>query len=133
MTPPEHIQFLNPPTLAATPGYSQVVMVAGGRTIYLAGQVALDSSRNLVGVGDFRAQAQQVFENIKAALAAAGADFSHVVKWNFYLLNRANLPVLREVRDLYVQTPPASTAVIVSGLAQEEFLLEIEAVASLPA
>jgi enamine deaminase RidA (YjgF/YER057c/UK114 family) len=112
-----------------------VVQVTGGRTIYLAGQVALDASRNLVGRGDFRAQTQQVLENIKTALAAVGADFSHVVKLNYYLLDRSHVLTLREVRDLYVNTeaPPASTLVIVQGLFQEDFLLEIEAVASLPA
>jgi enamine deaminase RidA (YjgF/YER057c/UK114 family) len=135
VTPPKHIQFLSPSTLAPTPGYSQVVKITGGQTIYLAGQVALDVSRNLVGRGDFRAQAQQVFENIKTALAAVGADFSHVVKLNFYVLDRSDLPVLREVRDLYVNTqaPPASTAVEVRSLFQEDFLLEVEAIASLPA
>ncbi len=134
MTHPEHIQFLNPSMLAAPPGYSHVVKVTGGQTIYLAGQVALDASRNLVGRGDFRAQAEQVFENIKAALAAVGADFSHVVKLNYYVLDRSHAPILREVRDRYVntQTPPASTLVEVRSLAQEEFLLEIEAIASLP-
>lgn len=103
--------------------------------IFLAGQIALDASGNLVGRGDFRAQAQQVFENIKTALATVGADFSHVVKLNIYMVDRSQLPLLREVRDLYVntQTPPASTLIEVRSLAQEEFLLEIEAIASLPA
>ena len=135
MTSPDHVRFLSPAALPPAPGYSQVVQVTGGQTIYLAGQVALDASRNLVGRGDFQAQTQQVFENIKTALAAAGADFSHVVKLNIYLLDRANLPVLREVRDRYVnaETPPASTLVEVRGLAQEEFMLEVEAIASLPA
>lgn len=135
MTHPDHIEFLAPSSLAPAPGYSHVVKVTGGQTIYLAGQIALDAERNLVGEGDFRAQARQVFENLKAALAAAGADFSHVVKLNFYLLDRANMPILREVRDQYVNTdtPPASTAVVVSGLAMEGLLLEIEAIASLPA
>jgi enamine deaminase RidA (YjgF/YER057c/UK114 family) len=135
MTPPDHVQFLSPETLASTPGYSQVVKVTGGQTIYLAGQIALDSSRNLVGRGDFRAQAQQVFENIKTALAAVEADFSHVVKLNMYVVDRSHLPTLREVRDLYVNTqaPPASTLVEVRSLAQEEYLIKIEAIASLPA
>lgn len=135
MTPPEHVQFLSPETLAPTPGFSQVVKVTGGQTIYLAGQIALDASRNLVGRGDFRAQAQQVFENLKLALAAAGADFSHVVKLNIYLVDHTHAPILREVRDRYINTesPPASTLVEVRSLAQDDFLLEIEAIASLPA
>jgi enamine deaminase RidA (YjgF/YER057c/UK114 family) len=82
MNHPEHIEFLNPSTLAAPAGYSHMAKVTGGQTIYLAGQIALDASRNLVGRDDFRAQAVQVFENIKTALAAVGADFSHVVKLN---------------------------------------------------
>jgi enamine deaminase RidA (YjgF/YER057c/UK114 family) len=135
MTPPDHLEFLSPATLATPPGYSQIVEVTGGQTVYIAGQVALDASRNLVGPGDFRTQAQQVFRNIQTALAAVGADFSHVVKLNMYILDRSNLPILREIRDHYVNTaaPPASTLVEVKGLAQEEFLVEVEAVASLPA
>src|ERR1700730_12476451 len=101
MTHPDHLRFLAPLTLAPTPGYSHVVTVTGGQTIYLAGQIALDASGNLVGRGDFRAQAQQVFENIKTALAAVGADFSHVVKLNMYVVDRSQLPLLREVRDRY--------------------------------
>lgn len=135
MTPSDHVQFLAPATLAPASGYSHVVKVMGGQTIYLSGQVALDAARDLVGRGDFRAQAEQVFENIKAALAAAGADFSHVVKLNIYVVDRTQLPVLREVRDRFVNTqaPPASTLVEVRGLAQDDFLLEIEAIACLPA
>jgi enamine deaminase RidA (YjgF/YER057c/UK114 family) len=134
VTPPDHIEFLTATSLPPIPGFSPVVKVTGGQTIYISGQVALDTSGTLVGRGDFRAQAQQVFENLKTALAAAGADFSHVVKLNVYLLDRANLPIFREVRDQYVntQTPPASTLVVVRGLAQGDFLLEVEAIASLP-
>ena len=81
----------------------------------------------------FSAQARQVFENLKAALAAGGATFADVVKITIFVLDMANLPALREIRDEYVNTerPPASTAVQVSRLAREEFLLEIEAVAAL--
>ena len=132
MTTPENVRFINPPTLATPPGYTHVVSVTNARMVYVAGQVALDAAGNIVGPGDFRAQARQVFENIKAALAAAGAGFDNVVKLNLYLLDTAYLPILREVRDVYVNTerPPASTAVQVARLARAEFLLEIEAVAA---
>lgn len=135
MAHPDHIQFINPESLAPTPGYSQIAKVTGGQTLYISGQIALDSAGNLVGRGDFRAQAQQVFENIKTSLTAAGADFSHVVKLSIFVLDRSNLPILREVRDLYIdtQTPPASTAVEVSSLFREGFLLEIDVIASIPA
>jgi reactive intermediate/imine deaminase len=135
MTAETRIQFINPPTLATPLGYTQVVTVTNGQTIFIAGQVALDAAGALVGAGDFAAQARQVFENLQAALVAAGASFVDVVKISIYVLDFANLPVLREVRDAYVNTerPPASTAVQVSRLAREEFLLEIDAIAVLPA
>ena len=134
MQHPEHIQFLNPTTMPSIPGYSQIAKVHGGQTIYISGQVALDLEGNLVGPGDFRAQAQQVFENLKAALTEAGADFSHVVKLGLYLTDINQLPILREVRNQYVntQTPPASTAVEVSRLFREGILVEVDAIASLP-
>lgn len=133
-TDPTHVRFINPSTLATPPGYTHVVEVTHGRIIFIAGQVALDSSGKIVGSGDFRAQAQQIFDNLKAALAAVGTDFSSVVKLNMYVVDISHLPILREVRDRYVNTihPPASTLVEVRRLAREEFLLEIEAVAHVP-
>ncbi len=132
---PNHIRFINPPDLAKPPGYTHVVEVTGGRTVYIAGQIAADRDFHIVGKGDFRAQAQQVFENLKAALAAVGADLSHVVKLNYYVLDMANRAALLEVRDRYVnkEHPPASTLVEVRKLALDDLLLEIEAEASLPA
>ena len=135
MIPPAHTRFTNPPTLAASPGYTQVVEVSGGRTLYISGQVALDAAGHLAGAGDVRAQLEQVFANLQTALAVAGATFAHVVKLNIYVLDMAALPILRAVRDRYVNTqaPPASTLVEVRRLAREEFLVEIEAIASVPA
>jgi reactive intermediate/imine deaminase len=134
MASDESVQFVNPPTLPASRGYTQVVIAPAGRTVHISGQVALDTAGAVVGPGDFQAQARQVFENLKAALAAGGATFADVVKITIFVLDMANLPALREIRDEYVSTerPPASTAVQVSRLAREEFLLEIEAVAALP-
>jgi enamine deaminase RidA (YjgF/YER057c/UK114 family) len=133
-THPTNIRFINPTTLATAPGYTQVVEVTHGRTIFIAGQIALDQSGKIVGQHDFRAQTQQVFENLKVALEAVGADFTCVVKLNIYVVDISQLPTLREVRDHYVNTqnPPASTLVEVRKLAREEFLLEVEAVAHLP-
>jgi hypothetical protein len=77
----------------------------------------------------------QTFENLKTALAAVGAQFRHVVKLNNYLVDRAHLPTFREVRDSYLaeNDRPASTTIAISGLAREGALIEIEAVAVLPA
>jgi len=131
-----NVRFLNPKALSKPPGYSHVVEATGpGRTIWLAGQLGLDQTGKVVGApGDFRAQAVQTFENLKAALAEVGATFADVVKVNNYLIDIGHLPIFREVRDQYVKTsaPPASTTIAIAKLAREGALLEIEAVAVLP-
>jgi enamine deaminase RidA (YjgF/YER057c/UK114 family) len=129
-------RFLNPAALPQPRGYSHVAEVpAGSRLINLSGQVPLDSAGRLVGPGDFRVQADQVFRNLAAGLAAAGAGFPDVVKLTFYLLDPAQLGVLREVRDRYVRAaaPPASTLVVVKGLFRPDVLLEVEAIAAVTA
>jgi enamine deaminase RidA (YjgF/YER057c/UK114 family) len=124
------IRRTNPPSLYKPNGYTLVVEATGPRTIYLSGQTPVDRSENIVGVGDFRAQVVQVFENLKTALAAAGAKFSDVVKANYYVLDMSNIGVLREVRAGYLgSAAPASTLVEVRRLAREEFLVEIEMIA----
>ncbi len=126
-----NVRFFSPPELPPTPGYSHVAQVTGGRTIHVSGQVALDRYGEVVGEGDLEAQARQVFENLKAALGAAGAGFGDVVKLGFYLTDISRMGVVRGVRDEYVDTdrPPASTAVEVTRLIRDEFLIEVEAVA----
>jgi enamine deaminase RidA (YjgF/YER057c/UK114 family) len=126
-------RFKNPPTMHAPRGYTHVVEAAGpGRIIYIAGQIGLTPDGKIAG--DFRAQAVQCFENLKAALSAAGAGFEHVVKITNYFVDIAYLPVFREVRDGYFDTksPPASTAVQIVKLAQPDLLFEIEAIAMVP-
>jgi enamine deaminase RidA (YjgF/YER057c/UK114 family) len=102
--------------------------------VFIAGQVALDKVGNIAGKNDFRAQIQQIFENLKSALASAGGTFNDVIKLNSYFLDLAHLPEFREVRDKYInlKNPPAGTAVQVSGLFRPEFLVEVEAVAVVP-
>jgi enamine deaminase RidA (YjgF/YER057c/UK114 family) len=133
MSGPKNFELLIPNTMPKSVGYSQLATVTGGTLVFVSGQVALDKSGNLVGRDDFRAQVQQVFENLKAAIEAAGGAFDDVVKLNSYLvdLSPSNLAAFREVRDKYVnvKNPPASTAVQVQGLFRGEFLVEIEAVA----
>lgn len=128
------VRFLNPPTLSKPPGYSHVVEMTGpGRTVWIAGQLGIGLDGNVVG-NDFRAQAVQCFENLKAALASIGAGFEHVVKVNNYLLDVKDLAVFREVRDQYLNTkaPPASTTLAVAAFARQGALLEVECVAVLP-
>jgi reactive intermediate/imine deaminase len=128
------VKFIKSDTLPPSVGYSQAATVGTGRLVYVAGQVAMDPSGNLVGRGDFRAQAEQTFENLKAALAASGAIFDNVVKLNIYFVDIKQAPVFREVRDKYINVthPPVSTAVEVRRLVREDWLLEIEAIAVVP-
>lgn len=125
------IRRINPPTLSAPTGYTHVVEASGARTLYIAGQVAMDSTGRVVGVGNFRAQVEQVFANLQRALAAANATFDHVVKINVYVTDASQVAVLREVRGRYMRAEalPASTFVQVVALARPEWLVEIEAVA----
>jgi enamine deaminase RidA (YjgF/YER057c/UK114 family) len=128
------VRFVNPPTLATPPGYTHLVEAHGGRTVYIAGQVALDAAGNLVGAGDIQAQAEQVFRNLQHALEGVGADFGDVVKLGIYVTDFGELGALRQVRDRYIDVahPPASTAVAVKRLFREEFLIEIDAIAVVP-
>src|SRR5215218_10087227 len=128
---PVTANFINPEAMHHPAGYTHVVEVTAGRPVYIAGQVALDPTGALVGPEDIRAQARQVFDNLKAALQAVGAGFEQVVKLTYYLVDATQLPVVRQVRDQYVNTqqPPASTAVEVRRLVRDDLLIEVEAVA----
>jgi enamine deaminase RidA (YjgF/YER057c/UK114 family) len=132
-----NIRFSNPNTLAKPPGYTYVVEATGpNRLIFIAGQLGLDLENRLVGEpGDFRSQANKAVENLKLALADAGATIRDVVKINNYLVDMSHLPIFREVRDHHfnMSAPPASTTVAISQLARPGALFEIEAIAVLPA
>lgn len=123
--------FRNPQSMPPANGYTQVVEVRNGRTIYVSGQVAMNQNGELVGPGDLAAQTRQVFENIKAALESSGVSFNDVVKLTFFVTDIAQMQIVRDIRDSYVNTknPPASSAVEVSKLVNEHFLIEIEAIA----
>jgi reactive intermediate/imine deaminase len=124
-------RFLSPDTLPAPFGYSHVVDAPAGRVVFISGQVPLDADGRLVGEGDFDAQVRQVFENLTAALQAADASWSDVVKLNYFLRDIGRIASVRTIRDEYVNTeqPPASTLVEVSGLFRDDALIEIDAVA----
>jgi enamine deaminase RidA (YjgF/YER057c/UK114 family) len=126
-------QFLNPPGLNPTNGFSHVVTAAGGTTVYVSGQVSVNARGEVVGTGDFRAQVVHTFENLKTCLAAAGATFRDVVKITYFVvgLKPEHVPVVREVRRQYLDAdrPPASTLVGVAALVVPEWLIEVEAVA----
>ncbi len=122
------------PDLSTPRGYSHVV-TATGTMVFVSGQIALDKDGKIVGAGDIRAQATRVLQNVKSALAAAGATFADVVKQNTYVvnLNAESLAAIREVRAQFFPAgdPPASTLVGVTALAMEGLLIEVEVVAVL--
>ena len=129
-------EIFSPATLPPPVGYSHIAKVNKGTMIYLAGQVSSDASGKLVGEGNFEAQAERVFANVKIAVEAAGATMADIVKMNIYLVaevSQDEVPKMRAIRDRYVNTakPPASTLVVVSRLARPGWLLEIEAIAAL--
>ncbi len=124
------VEHINPPTLSKPTGYTHVVAAHGGRTIYVSGQVPFDKTGKLVGAGDFSAQVRQAFENVKAALAAADANFGDVVKLTVFVTDASKLQDYRKVRDEYVGAePPASTFVEVRALSKPEMMIEMEAIA----
>jgi enamine deaminase RidA (YjgF/YER057c/UK114 family) len=126
---------INPPELGTPPGYSQVVEVSASRIIFIAGQTALDSAGNVVGKGDFAAQAGRVFHNLGLALQASGCTAANLVKLTVFLTDMDNLASYREARNRFFASvsPPAAPAVTlveVSKLYGADFLIEIEAVAA---
>ena len=135
MTGASSIVRINPPELGTPPGYSQVVEVRAARIIFIAGQTALDRDGNVVGQGNFAAQAAQVFDNLAIALNAADCTPAHLVKMTVFLTDMNNLAAYREARNRFfvkVAPPaaPAVTLVEVSKLYGPHFLIEIEAVAA---
>lgn len=129
-------EIFSPATLPPPTGYSHVAKVTKGTLVYIAGQVSSDASGKLVGEGDFEAQAERVFANVKLAVEAAGATMADIVKMNTYIVaavDPADVPKMRAVRGRYFGsgTPPASTLVYVSRLAQPGWMIEVEVVAAI--
>ena len=133
MTPVQHI---NPDSLNKNPAFTNVIVVTGSaKTIYIGGQDAVDGSGNIVGKGDLKAQAEQVFKNLEAALSAAGAGLEHVIKWNLYIVQGQPIqPGLEVFQRVWGRrpNPPTITGLFVAGLAHPDFLLEMDAIAVVP-
>ena len=130
-----NLRFSNPPGMTKPATYSHVVEVNGPhRVVYLAGQTGVDADGKVAQ--GFRAQAVQVMENIKTALASVGGGFEHVVRLTSYLTNlEADGAVFREVRASYFPNKaalPASTLLQISRLANAAYLVEVEVIAVIP-
>ncbi len=126
---PEH--FVRPEGTPPVSGYSHAVAFSGPM-VAVSGQVPVDAAGRLVGKDDPAAQITQVFENLAAALAAAGATMDQVVKLTVFLTDLADLGEFRRVRDQYIsaERPPASSLVQVGALVNPDFRVEVEALAA---
>lgn len=112
------------------PRYSQGILNDGGKLLFIAGQTASDKNSKVVGKDDIRAQTRQVFANLKAVLEAAGGTIDDVVMTTTYIVDRKYREGYNEVRQgLYKNDPATSTLVIVTGLADPDYLIEISAIA----
>jgi enamine deaminase RidA (YjgF/YER057c/UK114 family) len=133
------LRILNPDTLAAPLGkYSHVARVPAGELVFIAGQVALDANGELVGEDDVVAQTHRVFENLDNALQSQGCSFADVARFTTYLVRSHDLQTFRDVRaELFEALYPSgnyppNTLLVVDRLVTADFLIEVEAIASVP-
>ena len=131
---PKLTMAVNPPTLAKPVGYSHGFEVQGGKTLYMAGQVATDKAGTVVGKGDLVAQFRQVCENLKALLVARGGQMNDIVKLTMYVLSKADYKAKANdiglvYREYFGRHFPAMTLVEVKGLYDDDCAIEIEGVA----
>ena len=127
-------EFIDPATLPKPRGrYSQVVRA--GNLVFIAGQTAVDLNGEMVGDGDPKAQARQVYANIKAAIESVGGTLHNIVKQTLYITDYSYLQAVQEGRwEVWPEgnPPPTSTLLVVKGLARPEYLVEADAIAVLP-
>lgn len=130
------ILHINPDGLPKNLAFTNVIVVTGQvKTIYIGGQDAVDASGKIVGKGDIKKQTEQVLANLQTALKAGGAELEHIVKWNLYVVQGQPLhPGFEAFQQFWGQRPdpPAITMVFVSGLANPDFLVEMDAIAVVP-
>jgi 2-iminobutanoate/2-iminopropanoate deaminase len=132
------IDVFNPDTINTPRApYSHVAEVGpGAKLVVIAGQVAIDRAGKVVGEGDIEKQAAQVFANLGDALKAAGADWKNVIQFMSFLTRRQDIPGFaafraREFKKFYPDSAfPPNTLLIVAGLASEEIILEVQAIAA---
>jgi enamine deaminase RidA (YjgF/YER057c/UK114 family) len=134
------VTYLNPPSSTPPAGmYSHVARMAAGELAFIAGQVAVDGAGTSVGVGDLAAQTNQVFANIGDILKDLGADFEQIVQLTTYLTSADSIPAFMSARaTLFPKlfpggTYPPNTLLVIDRLVKPEFLVEVAAIARLPA
>ena len=111
-------------------GYSHVAKA--GKTLYIAGQVARDVKGNLVGKGDFEAQARQVYTNLKNILQEAGGDLKNIVKMTTILTHYDYIESRKKIlNEFFGDIMPPNTLLIIESLASPDYMVEVEAIAVL--
>lgn len=122
---------ISTPGVHPAAGYSHATRV--GNLLFIAGQIAKDKDGNLVGKGDILVQAEQVFTNLRAILTDAGCRMDDIVKLTTYTVDVRYRSIIADVRARYCnEYLPPNTFVVVSSLADPDYLLEIDAIAALP-
>ncbi|HEV2751602.1 MAG TPA: RidA family protein [Gemmatimonadales bacterium] len=128
---PVSTRYINPGTLAALPGFTHAVRI--GSTLWVSGEVALDSTGRLVGLGDLRAQATQAFANLETVLRIGGARPTDVAKLTIYVVNYSSkdLEVIQQAAPEFFppRNPPAGTVIGVQSLPQDGLLIAVDATA----
>jgi len=123
-------EVIRPSTVHPVKTYSHAIR--NGTILHIAGQVSMDREGKLVGKGDIKAQAEQVFTNLKNVVEAAGGTLGNIAKITIFTTNRAYRPIVSDMRARYFPAdPPASTFLVITSLAEPDYLLEVEAVAVL--
>jgi enamine deaminase RidA (YjgF/YER057c/UK114 family) len=132
-----NIKIFNPAGLAKPAGtYSQIAQAKSNEIVFIAGQVPTDASGNIVGKGDFEAQCAQTYANIHTALRAVGAEWANVVQFTTFLVRQEDAPVLRAYRGrefpkMFPGGSPPNTLLIITRLADPDYLLEVQTIAAL--
>jgi enamine deaminase RidA (YjgF/YER057c/UK114 family) len=133
----KQVQYINPDGLLKNPAFSQIVTTQGnGITIYIGGQNPVNAQREIVGKGDLAEQTEQVMQNIQTALSACGATFANLVKLTIHIVQGQDLYRGFQASQKYLgdlKNPPAITGFFVCALAHPDFLVEIDAIAFIPA
>jgi 2-iminobutanoate/2-iminopropanoate deaminase len=120
------------PEVKPVANYKIATRYEGGQLLYISGQVARDTDGNVVGKGDMRTQARQVFQSLRQVLQAAGGDLKDLMKITTYITNIENFPAVAEVRgEVFQGELPASTLIVVKSLFNPDFLIEVEGVAAI--
>ena len=130
------IEHINPDGLFKNPAFSQIVTTHGnGKTIYIGGQNSVTVNREIVGKGNIQEQTEQTMQNVQTALTSCGATFENVVKLSIHIVQGQNVYEAFQASQKFLsglKNPPTISVLIVYGLANPNFLIEIDAIAFTP-